>query len=81
MMKQKKLFKEDFSNTDYEALKKSYEERLENYVIDDIYNFTFDSEESSYEKIKDVNTYEAKKLVIQYCDEQYRRDKSDSYFS
>ncbi len=68
---QKKLFKEDFSNTDYEALKKSYEERLENYVIDDIYNFTFDSEESSYEKIKDVNTYEAKKLVIQYCDEQY----------
>lgn len=67
---QKKLFAEDFSSEDFTKLKQSYEDRLEDYVIEDIYNFNYDSE-NSYDKIKDVNDYDAKKLIIQYSDELY----------
>lgn len=67
---QKKLFADDFSNADYDKLKESYEDRLEDFVIEDIYNFTYDSK-NSYEKIEDVEVYEGKKLIIQYCDEVY----------
>lgn len=67
---QKKLFSEDFSSEDYDKLKESYEDRLEDYVIEDIYNYTYDST-NSYDKIKDTNVYDGKKLIIQYCDEIY----------
>ncbi|MDE6407273.1 MAG: hypothetical protein K2K50_01535, partial [Anaeroplasmataceae bacterium] len=67
---QKKLFADEFSNADYDKLKESYESRLEDYVIEDIYNFNYDST-NSYDSVKDVNTYDAKKLIIQYCDEIY----------
>lgn len=67
---QKKLFSEDFSSEDYDKLKESYEDRLEDYVIEDIYNYSYDST-NSYDKIKDTNVYDGKKLIIQYCDEIY----------
>ncbi len=68
---QKKLFKDEFTSKDYDELKKTYEERLEDYVINDIYNLTFDTTKRSYDQIEDINTYDAKKLVLEYCDEQY----------
>ncbi|MDE5546143.1 MAG: hypothetical protein K2I88_01630 [Anaeroplasmataceae bacterium] len=67
---QKKLFADEFSNEDYDKLKESYESRLEDYVIEDIYNYNYNST-NSYDKIKDTNEYDAKKLIIQYCDEVY----------
>ncbi len=67
---QKILFAENLSNDDFSKLKENYEDRLEDYVIEDVYNFNFDSI-NSYDKIKDVNKYDAKKLVIKYCDELY----------
>lgn len=67
---QKKLFADDFSLEDYNKLKNSYEDRLEDFVIEDIYNFNYDSK-NSYEKIEDVEVYAGKKLIIQYCDEIY----------
>ncbi|MDE6655783.1 MAG: hypothetical protein K2J85_02195, partial [Anaeroplasmataceae bacterium] len=67
---QKKLFSDDFSNEDFDELRKSYEDRLEDYVIEDIYNFNYDSK-NSYEKIEDVKKFDAKKLIIQYCDDIY----------
>ncbi|MDE5855659.1 MAG: hypothetical protein K2H06_01290, partial [Anaeroplasmataceae bacterium] len=67
---QKKLFADDFSSADYDKLKESYEDRLEDFVIEDIYNYNYDSK-NSYDKIKDTNEYDGKKLIIQYCDEVY----------
>ncbi len=67
---QKKLFAEDLSSDDFSELKEKYEDRLEDYVIEDIYNFNFDSI-NSYDKIKDLKKYDAKKLIIKYCDELY----------
>ncbi len=67
---QKKLFADDLSSDDFSKLKEKYEDRLEDYVIEDIYNFNFDSI-NSYYKIEDVNKYDAKKLIIKYCDELY----------
>ncbi|MCM1131630.1 MAG: hypothetical protein NC310_01050 [Roseburia sp.] len=66
----KKLFADDFEIEDYNKLKESYEDRLEDFVIEDIYNFNYNSG-NSYEKIEDVDVYEGKKLIIQYCDEIY----------
>ncbi|MDE7162068.1 MAG: hypothetical protein K2N65_04835, partial [Anaeroplasmataceae bacterium] len=65
---EKKLFDENLTDENFTKLKDSYEDRLEDYVIEDIYNYNFDSE-NSYEKIADLNPYDAKKLVAKYCDE------------
>lgn len=67
---QKKLFADDFTSDDFDKLKIHYEDRLEDFVIEDIYNFNYDST-NSYDEIKDVNKYDAKKLIIKYCDEIY----------
>ncbi|MDE7105564.1 MAG: hypothetical protein K2O22_00170, partial [Anaeroplasmataceae bacterium] len=67
---EKKLFADDFSSADYDELKASYEDRLEDFVIEDIYNFNYNSK-NSYDAIEDVDTYDAKKLIIKYCDEIY----------
>ena len=67
---QKKLFDEEFSKENYDKLKENYSKRLENYVIEDIYNFSL-SMTDSYEKIEDVNEFDAKKLLIKYADEIY----------
>ena len=65
---QKKLFDENLTNEAFTELKASYEDRLEDYVIEDIYNFNFDAI-NSYDKIENLNPYEAAKLVAKYCDE------------
>lgn len=67
---QKKVLDDDLTAEDFEELKKSYEDRLEDFVIEDIYNFNYSSV-NSYDGIKDVNPYDAKKLIIEYCDEIY----------
>lgn len=67
---EKKLFADEFSSADYDELKSSYEDRLEDFVIEDIYNFNYDSK-NSYYAIEDVDTYDAKKLIVKYCDEIY----------
>ncbi|MDE7095355.1 MAG: hypothetical protein K2O23_02600, partial [Anaeroplasmataceae bacterium] len=50
---QKKSFAEEFSSEDFDKLKESYELRLKDYVIEDIYNYNYDSK-YSYDKIKDT---------------------------
>ncbi|MDE7263320.1 MAG: hypothetical protein K2N64_01485 [Anaeroplasmataceae bacterium] len=67
---QKKLFADNFTDEDFSNLRAFYEERLEDYVIEDIYNFNYSST-NSYDSIKDVSEYDAKKLIIQYSDELY----------
>ena len=65
---EKKLFSDDFTLEDYNDLYEEYKTRLENYVIEDIYNFSFSSTDS-YEQIIDLDEYAAKKLILKYSDE------------
>lgn len=67
---EKKLFADSFTNEDYDKLKEEYSSRLQDYVVQDIYNFSFSSTDS-YEQIDKVNKYDAQKLIIQYVDEMY----------
>ena len=65
---EKKLFSDDFTLEDYNDLHEEYKLRLENYVIQDIYNLSFSSSDS-YEKILDLEEYAAKKLILKYSGE------------
>ena len=67
---QKNKFGENFNNDSFVELKKEYESRIEDYVIEDIYNFTYNSK-NSFDAIEDVNEYEAKKAIIKYSNEIY----------
>lgn len=68
---QKKSFKEEnFTTDDFDELKKNYSTRLQEYVIEDIYNLTF-SMKDSLDTVKDLNKYDASKLVLKYVDEMY----------
>lgn len=67
---EKKLFSDNFTEETYQDLKTNYEDRLQDYVIEDIYNFNYDSI-NSYESIEDVKKYDAKKLIQQYSEEMY----------
>lgn len=67
---QKKTLDDNLSEEKFTDLKNSYEDRLEDFVIEDIYNFSYNSV-NSYDAIEDVKPYDAKKLVVQYCDEIY----------
>lgn len=67
---EKELFSKDFTLQNYNDLKQTYTDRLTDYVIEDIYNFEFNPEDS-FESIENVNEYEAKKLVLTYANEIY----------
>lgn len=67
---EKELFSKDFSLQNYNDLKQTYTDRLTDYVIEDIYNFEFNPEDS-FDSIENVNEYEAKKLILTYANEVY----------
>ncbi len=71
----KKLFDEDFTQDKFDALKENYEARLENYVIEDVYNLEFSSGDS-YEKLESIEELSAKQLVVKYADELYQQHDS-----
>ena len=67
---EKKLFSDSFSESDFNALKETYQQRITEHVINDIYNLEYDPA-GSHEDIDDVEPYDAKKLILKYCDEMY----------
>lgn len=67
---EKKLFSDSFSESDFNALKETYQQRITEHVINDIYNLEYDPA-GSHEDIDDIEPYDAKKLILKYCDEMY----------
>lgn len=67
---QKNIISKNLTAEDFDKIKEIYLERLEDYVIEDIYNFSYSSK-NSFEKIDSVNEYDAKKLILKYVDEMY----------
>lgn len=67
---EKSSIEENLTEERFGELRSFYSERLEDYVIEDIYNFSF-SPKNSYEEIESVEKYDAKKLILKYSDEIY----------
>lgn len=67
---EKSLFGDDFTNENFNELKDQYTERLKDYVIADIYNFSF-SATDYYDSIEDVKEDDAKVLMLEYADQMY----------
>ncbi len=66
----KNLIAENLTEEKFNELKAFYSERLQDYVIEDVYNFEFSSADS-YEIIETVTKYDAKKLLQKYEEEMY----------
>ncbi|MDE7100576.1 MAG: hypothetical protein K2O05_01835, partial [Anaeroplasmataceae bacterium] len=73
---EKKLFGDDFTVENFNELYSSYESRLQDYVIEDVYNFTF-SVTDDYSDIVDVSKYDAQKLIRKYSEEMYTKYNKD----
>lgn len=62
---------------DYNTLKEKYSKRLADYVVQDIYNFTF-SNTSYWDQIEDVAKTDQKVLKAKYIDEIFATYKIDT---
>lgn len=74
---EKKSFKDDFTEEDFNQLYQHYSVRLKNYVLDDVYNFDFNVQ-GNYDSIEDIAKYDAKLLRLKYSDEMYSLYNIDS---
>ena len=63
----------DKGSTKFDALKTKYEDRLVDYVIQDIYNFNYkvQDEKTYLESYEQMNDDDKEKLTVKYADEMY----------